>query len=57
MKTTSQHFYLMQAVVSLLAGDAEAAMKAAKKGLRERPYENYKYFCGYWENFVYGLAL
>lgn len=32
-------------------------MKAAKKGLRERPYENYKYFCGYWENFVYGLAL
>ena len=57
MKTTSQHFYLMQAVVSLLAGDAEAAMKAAKKGLRERPYDNYKYFCGYWENFVYGLAL
>ncbi len=57
MKTTSQHFHLMQAVVSLLAGDAEAAMKAAKKGLRERPYENYKYFCGYWENFVYGLAL
>ena len=57
MKTTSQHFCLMQAVVSLLAGDAEAAMKAAKKGLRERPCENYKYFCGYWENFVYGLAL
>ena len=36
MKTTSQHFYLMQAVVSLLAGDAEAAMKAAKKSLLSR---------------------
>ena len=57
MKTASQHYYLMQAVTALLAGDAAAAVKAAKKGLKERPYENYKYFCGFWENFVYGLAL
>ncbi len=57
MTSGSQHEHLLRVVLALQAGDAALAMKAARKALRERRYEDVPYFRGPFENFIYGLAL
>ncbi len=57
MRSGSQHEHLLRVAQALLAGDPALAMKAARKALKERRYEDVPYFRGPFENFLYGLAL
>ena len=57
MCSGSQHEHLLRVAQAILAGDPALAMKAARKALKERRYEDVPYFRGPFENFLYGLAL